>query len=335
VGEIGADSNGPRAEDDPEGLQVHDPMWVSIATGGSGAAMAWWWDSLIEPKNLYPLYTAVSRFTADIDWPAEGFRQTTATLAYQTAPKGLSYRDLEISGGPMTWEPSEVNRPRIIRVSGGKASGLPLAGLLHGMRNHPNLVNPVQFKVDLPRKTRFEVQVDGVSGHGGAGLRITLDDDRILTRDFADPDGTTNTATITKYNGTYGFDVPPGKHTIVVRNPGNDWVMASYRFVKLVPQKGPPLDAWAITGDRTAIAWLRVKGRTWSRVAGQKQRVMPAPPSVIGLKGLRSGQWKVELWDTWRGVPMQTRTAVVRNNGVIRLALPTISRDLAVKLRHQ
>ena len=44
VGEIGADSGGLRSADDPQGLQVHDPLWVTIATGGSGAAQSWWWD---------------------------------------------------------------------------------------------------------------------------------------------------------------------------------------------------------------------------------------------------------------------------------------------------
>ena len=77
MGEIGADGAGPRAEDDPEGLQVHDPIWASIATGASGGAMAWWWDSLIAPKDLYGLYDGPSRFLAGVDWgdravPADG-----------------------------------------------------------------------------------------------------------------------------------------------------------------------------------------------------------------------------------------------------------------------
>ncbi len=77
VGEIGADSGGPRSKDDPAGLQIHDPVWVSIATGGAGTAQPWWWDNNTHPRNLYHLYAAAARFTAGIDWPAESFRSIT------------------------------------------------------------------------------------------------------------------------------------------------------------------------------------------------------------------------------------------------------------------
>jgi hypothetical protein len=82
VGEVGADSGGPRAETDPDGLQVHDPLWVTIATGGSGAAQSWWWDNYIHPRNLYHLYMPVTRFIADIDWPAEGMQPITPQIEW-------------------------------------------------------------------------------------------------------------------------------------------------------------------------------------------------------------------------------------------------------------
>jgi hypothetical protein len=90
VGEIGADSGGPRSKDDPEGLQIHDPIWVSLATGGAGTAQPWWWDNNIHPRKLYHLFGAAAKFAADIEWPAEGFRSTTPRVEWQTAPEGTA-----------------------------------------------------------------------------------------------------------------------------------------------------------------------------------------------------------------------------------------------------
>ena len=188
VGEIGADSGGPRSADDPQGLQVHDPLWVTIATGGSGAAQSWWWDNLIHPRKLYPLYTPVSRFVADIDWPAEGIRSI---------------------------------EPRV--------------------------------------------------------------------------------------------EWPPGSS----------------------PAEGskPPLLAWAIAGQSTSVAWVRVEGRTWRRVCGQKEAVPAAPPSVLLLPGLRNGPWHAQVWDTWSEAILQENDLEIGNSQAARISLPAIERDVAVKLR--
>ncbi|MBI4323882.1 MAG: DUF5060 domain-containing protein [Chloroflexi bacterium] len=188
VGEIGADSGGPRSADDPQGLQVHDPLWVTIATGGSGAAQSWWWDNLIHPRKLYPLYTSVSRFVADIDWPAEGIRSIAPRIEW---PSGSS--------------PSEGSKP--------------------------------------------------------------------------------------------------------------------------------PLLAWAIAGKNTSVAWVRVEGRTWRRVCGQKETVPAAPASVLLLPGLRNGPWHAQVWDTWTGAILQENGLEVGDSQAARINLPTIERDVAVKLR--
>lgn len=333
VAEVGADGGGPRPED-TQGFQVHNPIWISIATGCAGGAAPWWWDSLIEPNNLYPLFAAASRFVQDIDWPAEQFRPVDPALAYQVAPKSTIYGDLEFANGPSSFEPGPANRPRLVRIVDGQATGqLPLSSLLHGARNHRELRNPVTFRVRLSKPTRFDVIVEQVSGYGGAGLRISLDGKPVLTRKFADPDDTKDTKTITQYDGAYGFVVPKGSHTVLVENPGNDWLTAVYRFQGLVPQKAPAIETWALAGNRTAIAWLRAKGDTFHNVVEMKQPPALTPPAVLRLDSLAAGRWKVELWDTWRGQPIQTFSRDVENAGVIRIPIPSFHGDLAVKLK--
>lgn len=332
VSEIGADSGGPRAEDDPEGLQVHDPIWVSIASAAAGSAMPWWWDNLIAPKNLYPLFGAAAQFTKGIDFAGENFRQSDITVALADGHSKLPNGDLDIDNGPVTWSVAPENRPTVARVFDGKVtSDNPIAGILHGVRNHLNWHNPILFVVNVPHSTDFSVQVGHVSGHGGAALQITMDDSRVLTREFNDPDGEKSGDDLTQYTGAYTVKVPAGRHTIKVENTGADWFLVSYSFSGLVPRHAP-LNAWAIEGDNTVIAWLRASGRSWFRVAAMKQKVPPAPPTVLGLTGLAAGSWKAEIWDTWKGVVTSSSIIPVGLSGKIRIPLPAIEKDVAVKL---
>ena len=332
VSEIGADSSGPRIEDDPTGLQIHDPLWISTCMGSSGAALPWWWDNLIEPKGLYPLFGSVSKFIKDIDWQNEAFRQTQPTLEWKTKPNPLPRKDIVLQGGPMSWEPSPHNLPRTVRVSAdGFAGQLPLSGVLHGTGNHLDCHNPITFACDFDKPTTFDVLVSSVSGYGGAKLKIELDGSNYLSRDFADPDGSTKGDTLHQYDGTYTVKIPAGKHSVMVSNLGQDWLTAGYRFRELIPRPGPPLVSWASVGDTVAIAWLRVEDRTWTKLCVQKETVQPSPASIFTLNGLSSGNWDVMLWNTWKGEAIRSSQVKVGLDGKLKFDLPIIETDIAVK----
>ena len=332
VAEIGADAGGPRIEDDPTGLQIHDPLWISICMGSSAAAQPWWWDNLIEPKGLYPLFGAAASFVKGIDWPNEAFRQTQPTFDWKVKPNPLPRKDVMIQGGPMNWEPGPYNVPRTVKISPEGVGGqVPVSGLLHGTGNHADCHNPITFACDLDRATTFDVIVTSVSGYGGAKLNITLDGSSYLTREFADPDGSTKGDTLHQYDGTYSVRIPAGKHTVVVADLGQDWMIANYRFRELNPRPVPPLISWATVGDTVAMAWIRVEDRTWTKICVQKEKVAPAPGSMFNLDGLASGNWKVILWDTWKGTEISSSTVKVGLDGKLKFDLPIIETDIAVK----
>lgn len=333
VAEIGADASGPRADIDPGGMQIHDPLWMSVVAGCSGSAMSWWWDNLIAPKNLYPLYGAIARFTNGIDWPGEDFRRADVQIGYAAPPKTPQWKDLVFESGPVQWTDGDSNRPHIVTVIQGKPEGdLPLPGIQHGVRNHREWHNPILFKVSLRRNTRFEVLVGDVSGFGGGTLQLSLDGDPVMTRDFPAPDDGSQGATLTKYEGHYGLDVPAGDHSITVENVGKDWFMAGYRFINLIKRTGPPLQAWALVGNSKVLVWARPEGRTWRNIIVDKKQIPPVESSLLSLEGLSSGRWHVELWDTWRGTPSPGQDIHVGIDGRIRLQMPAMSKDLAVKL---
>jgi hypothetical protein len=334
VAEIGADGSGPRIKDDPLGMQIHDPIWASIASGVSGSASPWWWDSLTAPNHLYPIFGAAKKFVQGLDWPGESLQLADLTFAYQSPPTHPPHRDLILDGGPVSWSASPQNQPVTIAVSADGVTGnTPLSGIQHGLVNHPALHNPVIFKVQAPRSTTFDIIVGGVSGFGGATLRVDLDGEHVMTREFSSPPN--ETATMTKYAGKYQLLIPKGDHTVKVEDVGADWFMVSYAFEGLLPRNKPPVEGWAVVGNDAVLAWFRPEGRTWARVCERKETVPSAPPSVVGLAGLAAGTWLVEYWDTWKGQVVDHNSFSVGIDGKIRVPLPDIATDLAVRMRRQ
>lgn len=60
VGEYGFQS----LINDPQGIHFHEGLWAGIFTGSAGTGMIWWWDTFLEPNNLYYHFKGVSRFFA-------------------------------------------------------------------------------------------------------------------------------------------------------------------------------------------------------------------------------------------------------------------------------
>ena len=328
--EIGADAGGA-SKGDTRGYELHDPMWASLATASAGSAMGWWWDSKTEPLGLYGLYGALARFVKGIDFPREGFRQTRPVFGYLNKPKPYPRGDMVVPTLAASWSKANSNRARRIRVDEDGASASAPA-LFHGTANHPELHNPLTMVTRFDRRTRFDVLVGGVSGYGGARLAVSLDGDRLLTRDFPDPDGDRGTETLEGYRGAYGFEIPAGRHTLEVANVGKDWMHASLRFKGTTVQKAPALDAWAAVGETTVVLWARNSERTLARILAEGESVGgTVPPTYAKLEGLASGTYDVTLWDTWKGVAIGTTTRKVPLSGIITIPLPEIRHDLAVK----
>jgi hypothetical protein len=336
VGEIGADGGSPRREEDPNGLQIHDPLWASVTTGGSGAAMPWWWDSYIEPNDLYGLFSGIAKFTEGVDFPKEEFRTNRLATTHQEPQKAPSFRDLSLLG-PESWEKAPQNQPQSIRIGpNGEVKGnLPVSGLLHGTRNHPELHNPLTIFTQFKSRKTFEISIRSVSGYGGASAEVMLDGVRVAFKDFPMPEDAAEGQSTNKYNGTLTVSIPSGEHSIVVRNPGKDWFRVSYRIKDAIPDRTPGIEAWGITGRTKCLIWMRPSRRTWSAVIEQKQVRHPVPASYISLSGLAGGNWEVQYWDTWTGRPTRSSNIAVPANGKLRLAVPSFDRDLAVRLNRR
>lgn len=327
VGEVGADGGSPRPED-KEGIQLHDALWVGITNGMSGTAMTWWWDNLVDPNNLYHLFKPVHEFVKDIDWPRQGF--TPVPLAVNGPQSQI---DLAFAEGPGGVSNSPWNRPSKITIANHQVRGdLPVAGLLHGTRNHGDIHNPITFDVDNDIPYRFVLTVGDVSGWGGAKLEISLDGKKVVTRDFADPDDQQKTGNLTQYKGDISVPVPAGHHVLVVNNPGNDWFVVSYRFEGLKVVSTPPVDTYAVQGKSVAIAWVLNRGRNFHSLVELKTTPAPVSGLSVSFPHLGAGTWSVAVWDTWTGTVVATQTVHSDGKTSEAIPLPPVGKDFALKL---
>lgn len=86
----------------------------------------------------------------------------------------------------------------------------------------------------------------------------------------------------------------------------------------------PHLDALLRVGHQSAFAWVY-------QPAEKPQIVQDAQ---LKFSGLQSGKYRVEFWDTWGKGRTQVKTVLV-NTDSITISLPSIEKDLAVKIKRE
>jgi hypothetical protein len=292
--------------------------------------MTWWWDSYVEPQNLYHIYAAFGRWIDGCDFAAQAVRPVTATIELSSDEPARVAEDDLLKPTVAKWVPCPSNRPTTVGVSlqGLVRQDTPLSRVLHGVRNHPDLHNPVTFEVNAPRNTTFGVVIEGVSGHGGATLEVSLDDEITLRKEFADD--SEDTETMTKYDGCYDIRLPRGRHVVKVENTGNDWFFVAYR-IPWLPAPGP-LRVLGVQGHDRALIWVQNRAHTWRNAIKDGFQATPVTNADLRLENWPTGYWTVETWDTTAGRVTDTQTAVVKDDARLEISLPPIARDIAYRL---
>ncbi len=209
--------------------------------------------------------------------------------------------------------------------------------MLHGVRNHRKLHNPATFHVDYPELGQFIVEVNGVSGHGGAKLKVYLDGSLKLDKDLADSDSSTKT--LTQYDGGYAIDIPAGRHEVRVVNDGNDWLFVGYRLPGYRFREDPGVQAWGLVADRaasgqpTVLLWIKNERYTWyNHNHGETLRTILA--TRMTLVGVPDGRYRIECWNTCTGQVTACDEAVAKT-GKLVLPVAPLAKDAAFKVIRQ
>jgi hypothetical protein len=332
VGEFGVGGGGGESEDrDPTGLEIHNGAWAGVMGGTMGTAMTWWWDYYVENGDMYRHWAPIAKFAGDIPPTARPVLDEDLSLTYADPNRPLTYDDVSISPTQGSWEPATFNTPQTFAVArdGSVANVGNLAQVLHGVRNHPNLHNPATFELDCAQPARFVTVLSGVSGYGGAKLKMSVDGKLLLDKDFPNPG--TGTATLAQYDGPYAVDVPAGKHTVKVEDDGNDWCYVSYRVEGYRANVTPNCRAVGISAGGKAWLWVQNRQSNWGFWSRRRTDPTPIPASRLTLAGLPDGAYATEVWNPWTGAV--TAGEVRSEGGRLQVVLPGFLRDVALKIR--
>ncbi len=263
-----------------------------------------------------------------VDWPGEGFEALRGELSAAEPAEGFGPWRLAPGRGGFNAAP--YNEPIALAIDPASPPDASLLGsYLHGVRNHPDLHNPVTFHVEYARAGEFAVSVADVSLHGGAGLLLTLDGAEAMRKDFPNsPDAPQDKA---PYLGRHAIPVPAGRHTIRVENPGADWLLVGYYEFQGLPAP-PPLRLIGLRGEATALAWLWNSTAVWDREI-RGTALLPLNDVEAALQGFAPGSvWRVRPFDPWTGEWGGESEAKADAAGQIALRLDSLERDWAWRL---
>jgi hypothetical protein len=330
-GEAGIDHSGEKtAEMDPAGIHLHNALWSTVAGGGAGTAMTWWWDSYVHPEDLYHHFESVADFTADVNW-TQGLRPVHSPQPlYEESSAQWVRGVVQIASPNRSWDPAPFNESNTFVVSsdGTVSDEDRLSRILHGVQNHPDLHNPHTFVIDCPAEAEFIIELEGVSGWGGAALQVTVDGEVVLDETFYDYRGGRDT--IHSYDGPYTVELNPGRHEIVVSNPGADWVELDYLIIADWLHETPPVRVVGLAGPQDVIIWLQ--NRSFNRQLVREYEIAPAELRgvLLDMPDVPVGDYAVTVYDTWEG-RILSRGRIV-DGPTSPLRLPPFSRALALRL---
>jgi hypothetical protein len=176
---------GSPAPIDTEGVMLHSGLWSAPMNGAAGTAMLWWWDTHIEPNDLYYHFAGIAAFYAEEDLGARQWTATTAELSER--PNSRIYGQ-------------QANDYALLWIVNRQYSPESLIDLYEG-----NLIDGVENPLDITFP-----DVEGVS------MTLTGLDDGTYTVEFWD----TIAGTISE---TRTVEISGGTVTIAIPTFNRDW----------------------------------------------------------------------------------------------------------------
>jgi Domain of unknown function (DUF5060)/Secretion system C-terminal sorting domain len=306
-GEFGIDaSNSSLSTIDPNGIYIHNSIWATAFSGAMGAGMSWWWDTYIDPQNLYRHYKPLSEFIATIALKNDNYKKVNASAS------GGGVADLVLSPG-VGFALAGAGAFTIDASGAVIPAASQLSNYLFGSSFNTQYRNPPTFILTYPVSGQFKV-ITGSSTGTSPKVNIYLDGVSALAQDAA-------------INTTYTITVPNGAHTIKVDNLGTDWIsIANYTFTNI----GSPLNVYILkSADSTkTTGWLHNKKYNWQYV---KDSGVPASISgaTLSIPNMRNGLYNVQFTDCTTGAVTGTATGTASSNN-LTVTLPTIAWDAAI-----
>jgi hypothetical protein len=340
LAESGITWKGPDKQFDPagKGVDLHNTIWASAASGNAGSAMIWWWDSYVDPDNLYHEYTPLARFAATIPWTAGPWRPLTASTAITDVPT-VAPRDCvllaDLGWGKTAPHPYSISN-RLLDQPGGYPS------ILYG-DDKPQWRKPVEFDVDFAKAGSLVLHVESVS----SSAQLSASIDGVATWSHAFSAAPVAEGVIPEYKSTainkpytgyraeydkdFSFPIPAGSHRVVLGVGEGDWMsVSSYTLTGYVSDRIADVRIVATANPKCAVLWAQNRASNWYNVL-HNITVAPVRSARTVLTGLTPGVYTVNWFDTGSGAVARTVTVKATKAG-LALALPDFATDVAASI---
>jgi Domain of unknown function (DUF5060)/Secretion system C-terminal sorting domain len=307
-GEFGIDAgNISLSTIDPNGIYIHNSIWATAFSGAMGAGMSWWWDTYIDPQNLYRHYKPLSEFIATLTLKNDNYKKVTATAA------GGGTADLVLTPG-IGFALAGASSFTIDAGGTITPSAAQLSNYLFGSSFNTQYRNPPAFTITFPVAGQFKVITGSTASTSSPKVDIYLDGVLVLDQSAA-------------INSTYSINVPIGSHIIKADNLGIDWIsISNYTFTNI----GSALNTYILkSADNKKIAgWVHNKKYNWQYV--KDNGVPPAiSNATLTIPGMEDGSYMVQFTNCITGADAGTANATASGNNLV-ITLPDIAWDLAV-----
>ncbi len=102
LAEMGLDASSADAQRSREVIHFHNGIWAAPFSGYAGTGMYWWWDTFVDPRNLWGEYKAVAEFLK-----GENLAPLAPAKA-QIAPEGATALALQGKDRALVWVRSDA-----------------------------------------------------------------------------------------------------------------------------------------------------------------------------------------------------------------------------------
>lgn len=338
VGELGI-GNGTDDRFDTRGVgtPIHNGIWASALSGAAGSSWHWWWDNYIEPKNLWHVYTGLSKFASAVDWPRRNFKPIDLALPLIADDGPEQFFDMTLAC-TQNWG-YVVDGDVQVALNGRMDKALPHYFV---SANKRELFRPVRLHVELPRPVQMVLRIKRVCDVGV--MRVGIDDKPIVDFAFSALPGAADVKETRLRDGTpqiyearldteRSLEIPAGKHVITVANVGGDWVSLESILLRGAQSSRHQLATLALqdSSANETLAWIYDTRSHWQ---SDRDGIDPRQfASVsVAIPGVGSGPLTAEWWDTRRGAIIARADAAGDGSGNVKLVVPSFARDIALRL---
>jgi hypothetical protein len=294
----------PMATQLNEGLEMHNGIWASFFVKSSGHM--WWWDSYIDPCNLYGVYTPLAMYAKN-----ENLADYNLIKAQRAVSGMKAY--YAIPGLNAFWDASTAKEFTIER---DYFDGMEnLSKWLQGS-SQEKLKSDPNFHLNMPAGGNLKIHVAETAAKGDNKIQVlvngTVAYDKVQTN--------------RSRNYIITVPLPAGTRTVQIKNTGDEWFrITSYVFA---PADASALESIGLSNNKRAYIWIYDVNSQY----GQRERgTFHNEPMTV--KGLDDGQYSVEVYATRGAGGIIASGTANSSSGTLTYTLPDFTKDIAIKVR--